>query len=435
MAVAVRLPDTGVATDPGSESVCEVRIRNTGQVVDQFMVELVGDPQAWTEVEPATVNLLPGAEELIRLTFRPPRSATVHAGEMPFGVRVRSREDPGSSRVEEGVLVVAPFDELVTELVPRTSRGRRTGRHELILDNNGNHATTVEILAADPDRLLEFRVAPPTLDLAPGTATFVTLRAQPKKRFLRGPNRTLPFQTYVTTEGMEPKTADGAMLQEPLLPDGTMKALALVLVVALALAAFWYAVLRPQVRSEATKAAREQTSRQTASLAADASTAKKQAGQARTQASHAAEAAAEAKQAAGLSPSPAPGGVSNSSSGTLTNSNPKTATDFRITSSVAPGPTGQFHTEAFQLPKRKVLWITDMVLQNPSGDSGTLQIRRGSTVLFVFGLENFRDVDYHFVQPLRFTAKDPVTLAVDCQNPGTTKCTPSAYFDGQLVEG
>ncbi|MDQ3029804.1 MAG: hypothetical protein M3R09_07225 [Actinomycetota bacterium] len=82
------------------------------------------------------------------------------------------------------------------------------------------------------------------------------------------------------------------------------------------------------------------------------------------------------------------------------------------------------------------------MLQNPFGDSGILRIirevsREGEdpeqTVLLEVGLNNFRDLDYHFVQPLRFQPGETIVLAVNCQTPPPrARCTPSASFSGRI---
>jgi hypothetical protein len=51
----------------------------------------------------------------------------------------------------------------------------------------------------------------------------------------------------------------------------------------------------------------------------------------------------------------------------------------------------------------------------------------------VFGLENFRDLDYHFLQPVAFTKDTPIVVSVDCTN-ATEHCTPSVYFAGRVVK-
>jgi hypothetical protein len=110
--------------------------------------------------------------------------------------------------------------------------------------------------------------------------------------------------------------------------------------------------------------------------------------------------------------------------------NQKQATDFRITTDVPPGESKD--AKGPDIPEKKVLWISDLVLQNPNGDTGTLRIQRGDGVLLVFGLANFRDLDYHFIQPAQFDAKSPVVVSVSCKNP-KDNCSPSVYFSGQFA--
>jgi hypothetical protein len=82
----------------------------------------------------------------------------------------------------------------------------------------------------------------------------------------------------------------------------------------------------------------------------------------------------------------------------------------------------------------KTLRVTDVVFQNPRGDSGFLQVRRGDEVLIEVNLDNFRDLDQHYVQALEFSNSEPLTLAVNCKNAGKAQCQPAALFSGS-VEG
>lgn len=436
MSVAVGLVETDLTVAAGGTVGCTVRVRNTAAVVDQFTLDVVGDAAPWAEVEPATMNLLPGTEQEARVTFTPPRAATVPAGSVDFGVRVRGREDPEGSVVEEGTVTVLPFVELATELVPRTSQARRGARHQLVIDNTGNVESTVEVLPADPDRLLTFRVLPAAPVLRPGTATFVKLRVRPRRRFLLGPDRNLPFQVAVTRPDAEPITSDGLLVQRSLLPAWSPRVVLVAAAVAVALVGLWFAVLKPTVQSTAKEAAKVETKELSQEVA-----------EVKTQASEAAQTAEKAEKvasdAAGVAPKPsaspspttgtAKGNGSGSQGGTLDNADPETAADFRVATSASPTTSNEFTLSTYRPAEKKVLWVTDIVLQNPHGDAGLLQVRRGDTVLLETGLNNFRDLDYHFVQPLRFSAGQPVTVAVKCANPGTTACTPAAYFAGQIV--
>src|SRR6266516_1708520 len=45
--VAVSLAQAQLRADPGGETSCEVRVRNTGTIVDQLSLEILGEAAAW----------------------------------------------------------------------------------------------------------------------------------------------------------------------------------------------------------------------------------------------------------------------------------------------------------------------------------------------------------------------------------------------------
>lgn len=455
MGASVALPEDEVVLAPGDSVTREIRVRNTGVVVDRFELDVLGDAAQWTTVAPTSVNLLPGEERAVQLVFAPPRTPKVTAGIVPFAVRVMSCEDTAGSVISEAAVSVSAFTTLAAELLPRTSRGSRVGRHQLAVDNLGNTPAEIRILPSDPDAQLDFRVTPDTLSAAPGTATFLKVRASPRKRFLKGADKTLPFEITVLAPDTDPITVPGSVLQQPLVPPWLLKVVLLAVVALVGFAILWQTMLKPEVRSTARQVTEEQTAPLKTAVAASQRTA-----------NAAAANAEEARVAAGLPPKPVPsadplgidsltgaplpgdpaagdpaaadpagtGEVTTAgvdappAAGGVTNSS---ATDFRITTNAPPGNPGEFVPFAFTPPKDKLVWISDIVLQNPRGDSGILQIRRGKTVLLEFGLENFRDLDYHLLQPVRFSADEPVVIAVDCRNAGSAACTPSVYFTGR----
>src|SRR5437763_15944223 len=89
MAATATLASKAVTVTPGGEAVTEVRVRNSGTVVDQFTLEVLGDASAWAIVEPAIVPLFPGAEAVGRITFKPPKSASGVARVIPSRILVR----------------------------------------------------------------------------------------------------------------------------------------------------------------------------------------------------------------------------------------------------------------------------------------------------------------------------------------------------------
>lgn len=402
-------------------------------VVDQVLLDVLGDASPWATVEPAQINMLPGSDAVAQVKFRPPRSSAVLAGITPFAVRAMSTEDPAGSTIEEGTVEVTPFSELRAAIAPGAARGRRSAKFRLIVQNEGNTPTPASVSVSDPDLLLEFKVKPRNLVTQPGTATFVRLRTSPKKRFMKGPDRTLPFQALVQAEDTAPATVSGAMVEEQIMPTWLLPAIACAGVLAAALVALWFTVLKPQVHSMAVAAA--------SSAAKPAISSAAQANQAAQDANKAASSAASsAAVATGQSPSPK---TSPSATSTATTADKKKGSGKSGAGS-APGvpvpvshllqvnaqPGTTFTTVTFAVPKGKTLSVYDLAFENPAGDTGLYQVRMGTAPLYRFGLANFRSFAYPFAQPLVFTHAAPLVLAVECTNPGTTACTDGLSFNG-----
>ncbi|MGH3938749.1 MAG: hypothetical protein ACRDTG_08945 [Pseudonocardiaceae bacterium] len=435
MGAITSLERRSIAVAPGGEARCTVLVRNTGTVVDQFTVEILGEAKSWAQVDPAVVNLLPEAESTVVVLFRPPRSSDLAAGNMPFGIRVSSREDRAATLIEEGTLQIEAFTDVRLELVPRRARGRRQARIEVAVDNLGNHPTTLAIDAVDADENLQFLPEHTDLTLQAGTTAFVGVLVRPERTFLRGPERTLPFQIRATGAGVTPTVAEGAMVQLARLPKWLPAAIAALLALLIGLVALWFTVFKPTIESTAKEAAAEEVQQ----VADTANAAMAQADEA-------------VRVATGGAP---PGGAPGDGAPTTTPGVPPPITpappggpgtrepiDFRIAADAARADNPDDFT-AFEadLPADRAVLISDLVLQNPFGDSGILRLLRvvdgEETVLLEVGLNNFRDLDYHFVQPLRFDPGELIVLAVNCQNPpapGRDRCTPSASFSG-VTEG
>ena len=76
----------------------------------------------------------------------------------------------------------------------------------------------------------------------------------------------------------------------------------------------------------------------------------------------------------------------------------------------------------------KVFYLTDLVFANPSGRAGTIELRRGPLDLVTLRLENFRDLDFHYVTPIVVQPGETMTLVVELRRPGP--CDPSVYYSG-----
>ena len=438
MGATATLSETGLVAEPGEETTCSVTIRNAGQVVDQFAVDVVGDASGWATAEPATVNLLPGETGTVTVRFAPPRSSDVPAGTIPFGVRVFSSEDPAGSVVEEGTVQLGAFTEVTAEIVPAKVEAGSKADFEVAVDNRGNRPVAVELSPLDPEDELEFRLERERADLAPGTAAFIRMRARPRKRFLRGQPVRHRFHVFVTADGGEPLKTEGTMVQRQLLPKWLLPALAALLVLLLALVTLWFTVLRPAVKSAAREAAQEQN-QQIVKAAQDAGAG---ADQAKKNADQAKQNSEQAMKAVGLTPPGETAGGGTANDGTTpsrANAATGTPTDFRVAADAnIDSNVNRFAEFPYTVPDpNKTLVITDLILQNPRGDTGTLRLLRDSggtkSVLLEVGLSNFRDLDHHWLQAWRFQPGEKIVLAVSCQNPGDRgHCTPSVSFSGRV---
>jgi hypothetical protein len=429
MGATATLSTSDLAVAPGGDVTCQVMVRNAGELVDQFTIDVVGDAASWSHAEPAVVNLNPGESAPVLIRFAPPRDAGVYAGPVPFGVRVISREDPHGSVVEEGVVVVGAFTDVAAELVPAKAEGSRKARYEVAVDNVGNAPAMLRLRAVDPEDELDFRLDRTEIALPPGTTAFVRLQAKPRRTFMRGEPKRHPFQVEVTPEQGEPMVAQGTMVQRQLLPKWLLPALIALLLLAGALVALWFTVLAPAVKS----AAREAMQQESKEIKEKADEAASAAGAAKEQSKQAAANAGQALDVLGVKP-----GDTNA---TPTLPKPAEKGDpvtFRIdiTSPIVTN-AGAFTEMVFTPPdEKKTILVKDIFFENSKGDAGTAQLVRDAggtrSTIRVIGLGNFRDRDEHFQEPLRFQPGEKIVFRVSCQNPQPKgACTPSVVLNGR----
>ena len=435
MGATASLAPRALKAEAGGEARCEVKIRNAGTVVDQFIIDVLGTAAEWAECEPTSVNLLPGDEATVSVVFKPPKDYSARAGEMPFGVRIFAKEDPKGSTVEEGTLEVMPFGLLEAEIVPRTSRGRRRGVHEIAVDNRGNTQVNADLLATDADQLLRYDIHPPAIVCEPGTATFAKVIVRPKKRFWRGPAKTIQFQVTAAPQGTPAATADGAIVQESLIPKWLPTALAALLALALVFAVLWFTLFKPKIQDTAKDAAKQELQQSQDAAKQAAQNAGKAAGAAQT-AQNAAVQAATGKGTAGAGGNQGTTPTTSPNSAALTNLIAGgDEASFRLDAHVATPPGTDTETASTAIPAGKSLFLTDIIVQNPQGDSGSLVINGpDGKALLTFGLDNFRDLDYHFVAPILYKQSTPPQIVVNCTavTAPNTSCNESVSFSGVI---
>jgi hypothetical protein len=214
MPAVVTIQTPSVTVQPGGTGIAVVLIRNTGTVVDQFAINIVGDASAWARPQPPAVSLFPDAEQTIEIHFSPPRSSAVVAGLVPYGVRVTAQEDKDFSVVEEGNVQIGGFSAVEARVVPRTSEAKRRAVHRIEVHNTGNAPVTADVSASDPDELLAFEIEPRTITVEPGDTGIARMKVASRKSHRGRGSRRMPFNVLVEPGG-PPVQVDGAFEQKP----------------------------------------------------------------------------------------------------------------------------------------------------------------------------------------------------------------------------
>ncbi|MFD6798972.1 hydrolytic protein [Streptomyces cyaneofuscatus] len=454
-----------VTVSPGGTATTTLTVRNDGDIVEAYTLEVVGDCAAWSTVEPARVSLYPGTSETVTLTFAPPRSHEVRAGETPLAVRVLPAEHPESVVVPEGTVTVEPFHELRTELEPRRRRGWLGARFRTAVQNKGNTPIDVAFTGKQAGEELRLGFTPGQKRLEPGESAEIRLKVRAAKLIWFGEPVTWPFEveaaeavaaaetasettvgaaagTTAGTAGAEaggtkpvrpepgpsdllrPEPVPGEFLQLPVLP----KWLLIVLAALLALLLAWFALVRPAVKSTAKQAATEAAQEEAA-----------RGGQQQGSPTPGGPDSPGGNQGQGTGPDApgTPGGNGGSGTG------PGTGT--------GPGGTGAGGTEqssatidvetnagiegvgTYKVPAGKVFGITDIVVANFQGDEGVLTISFGERKITTIALETFRNQDYHWVTPIQVPENATVTAAVTCAKPGTPATGTQASGCHQVI--
>ncbi|MGW9494965.1 COG1470 family protein [Streptomyces prasinus] len=252
MTLWTSLEPASTTVDPGGGATVRLRVRNTGDVVDEYRFEPVGDLAPWARVEPQSLRLYPGTTGTVEVSFAPPRTSDVAAGPHPYAVRITPTEQPEATVVPEGNVTVTPFTEVRAELVPPVVKGRLRGRPKLAVDNLGNTRVTASLAGSDNGDQLSFDLDPSNVQIEPGRAVFVKARLKPREIIWFGSKQERPYALAVQRSGVDPQSVEGTFVQRGFLPGWLATVLGMTVALAIAFVVIWLSY-KPDVRSLATE--------------------------------------------------------------------------------------------------------------------------------------------------------------------------------------
>lgn len=391
MSLTATLQPERLTSAPGATAALTLRLTNDAEEEQVVKLRAAGDLAPQTVLQSETIYLDPG--ETFELPVIVDVSSSLSAGLHTSGIEVST--GTGESLHAEATIEVGSAASHTVALSPEHSRSASSGRHLVVIDNLGNVPVTVD-LAATSDSAARVELASPAVIVDPAMQAKVELQVLPPSRFWRGPVQNHDFVVRSTGSDGQHHELHGTFEQGPRLGSWVVPALAGLLAALVLGAIVWFTLLRPSVEQIADDAA------------ADAIEAERAALQERIQELEAA--AAEARQL--------PLGV---------------PTDLRLTVEAAAGASAN---ESFTVSSGRLLHVSDVVFQNPTGAIGTTSLLRNGEVLLESELANFRDLDFHFVAPFRFEGGDTVELRVDCvtPGPGTEACSVGTSLTGFVAE-
>jgi hypothetical protein len=173
------LRDTRLQVRPGETARAAVTVRNDGDLVEEYVFDVLGPAAAWTEVIPSSVSVVRRGESTVQMLFRPPVGPDTPAGNVPFALRCVSRDDPDSAAIVEGDLAVGAIHDLAVSMTPSVAKGRWGARWTARFDNRGTAPVRLRLSASDERTALGVALAPQQLSVDPGESRSAFLRVRP----------------------------------------------------------------------------------------------------------------------------------------------------------------------------------------------------------------------------------------------------------------
>ena len=382
---------------PGSAVVLQLTVVNLSDSTDAFVLTPSGMAAAWTTIEPATLTLFGGTQQVVAVEVRPPMLPSTTAGPTLLSVRIVPNSDPDDVRGAETTIVIGGSQSRRLDVLQPAQRGRHGATFEMMLENRGNTLASCRLHVVDPSGRVEGDFDPPAAGVEPGASTLIRLKLRAKSLQWERRARTLPFRIDADQTGSPTATASATFVQMPMVPERVVGQLVAAVGVIALITAGWFAFVKPAIRD-----------------AADEAVAELQPGVAST------------------NPDNSGDSVPITVVSLPESDGQPTAVPFAP--AVAQGTTAE---QRYAVPAGQRLLVTDLIVQNPNADQGTLTIQRNEVVLFTYRLDNiFSDVNVAVITPFEFLVGQDLVIVVTCVGVGDQtigSCAPKVIASGVLL--
>ena len=385
---------------PGTVAVLQLTVVNLGDTTDSFVLTPAGMAAAWTTINPATVTMFGGTQQIIDIEVFAPLLPSTTAGPTSLTIRVVPQSDPDDVRTAETTLIIASSFDRRLEILQPALRGRHNATYEMMLENRGNTLASCRLHLIDPSGRVEGDFDPPAAGVEPGASTLIRLKLRTRGLQWERRPRTVPFRISADQAGSPTAVASATFVQTPMVPERLLGRLMALVAISALVVAGWFLVVRPAIDDAADRAAIGATPATTSTVVApvDSST--------------------------GVTVPPS--SVPAMAEGTIVN------IPLPVTVAV-----GQTDANRYKVPAGQRLQVTDILVQNPNLDGGTLIIQRNAVTLYTYRLDNvYPDVAVALVTGIELLPGEQLVVQVTCAYLGDTtftNCTPNVFVSGLLL--
>ncbi len=388
---------------PGTTTVLSLLVSNVGDHTERYALSPTGVAASWTTLRPAYVTVFPGSHQAVDVEVTAPRPPAATAGPSALGVRVVPHSEPDDVVNADVTLEVAPTHARRVSLLDPAVRSRRRATFDALVENVGNAPAICHLHFIEPSGRLEGSFNTPIVRIDPGGSALVQVRAHARRLLWDRRTRSIAFRVDADEAGAPSASSTGSFLQTPVLPQRLGVRLVGLVAALGSLGAIWLGVIRPEVEQIVDRAV---------------------------------------GQLPGTAPVVVDGTVPDPSTAPPASNDPTADTGISPGvpfSETVPGAAavGEQSSESVTVPDTSTLSVTQLIVQNPYGDEGSVLVVLGG-VRLEYDLADLDGVDANqgFVEPITIDAGEQITVEVSCAvagRPGATNCSVSATVLGRLT--
>jgi len=214
--LSLAMEPTEVEIAPGAMVDVTVHLANHGVLVEHYILSVRQLPESWVTLSHETLQLMPGASEIVHLSIHPPHSSESAAGRYPYRLMVASTVDKAESAGLAGQVTVSPFYAFRADMRPKQLAHGDSCR--VLVMNEGNAESTFTVVGRDPAEAVRFSGEEGRLKLPAGERGTIDLKLQARQRPLFGRGKSLPFEILVGAAEGQRQRLGGQLDVKAMLP-------------------------------------------------------------------------------------------------------------------------------------------------------------------------------------------------------------------------